>query len=268
MMQSVKTEEDLRWLIGHTGGFRGGYVTDVHVSKRRLFDEGSGRDVLAETRVAVTIRYQLRGVVRVAKLVMLGVTDLSIFEQEGADCSALTVIQGEAAGGRLRFWFDPQGELYVVCEEVEFEEVSAPVVEVDAAREVARWTFQGQAAEAPTLHRLLAVLDRAGLPCTWREAKRSSRVHPAILWQGDLVPSSGPEDGPTSRVHVVVYGALDREGFGIMLRVDASQGGQGPRILAALADHITQSFMGRCLVGTTIIPGASWESWVAQEGRR
>lgn len=268
MTQTLKSEEDLRWLIGHTGGFRGGYVTDVHMSKRRLFDEGSGREVLAETRVAVTIRYQRSGVVRVAKLVMLGVTDLSIFEQEGADCSALTVIQAEATGGRLRFWFDPQGELYVVCEEVEFEEVSAPVVDVDAAREVARWTFQGQAAEAPTLDRLLAALDRAGMPCTWREAQRSTRVHPAILWQGDLVPSGGGDERPVSRVRVIVYGALDREGFGIILRVEASQGSQGPRILAALADHITQSYLGRCLVGTTIIPGASWESWVAQEGRR
>mgnify|MGYP001791824807 FL=1 len=39
--------EDLRWLLGHTGGFRGGYVPDVQVSKRRLLDEAPGRDVRA-----------------------------------------------------------------------------------------------------------------------------------------------------------------------------------------------------------------------------
>ncbi|GIW55203.1 MAG: hypothetical protein KatS3mg082_1607 [Nitrospiraceae bacterium] len=36
-------------------GFRGGYVTDVHVSKRRLFDEESGCDVLAGTTVTTVI---------------------------------------------------------------------------------------------------------------------------------------------------------------------------------------------------------------------
>lgn len=268
MKHIMKSDEDLRWFIGHTGGFRGGYVTDVQMAKRRLFDEESGRDVLADTKVVITIRYQVRGVVRVARLTMMGVTDFSIFEQEGADCSALTVIQAEATGGRLRFWFDPQGELYVVCEEMEFEEVSAPVVEFGSGQGVARWTFQGQTAEAPTLDRLLGVLDRAGIPCRWREVRRSSRAHPAIQWQGDLVPSGDLNETATSRVRVVVYGALDREGFGVMLRVDASQGGQGSRVLAALADHITQTYLGRCLVGTTIIPGDQWDNWVAQEGRR
>ena len=43
--------DDLRWLMAHTGGFRSGYVTDVQMSKRRLFDETSGRDVLAGTTV-------------------------------------------------------------------------------------------------------------------------------------------------------------------------------------------------------------------------
>ena len=47
MTHTITNAEDLRWLIGHTGGFRGGYVTDVQMSKRRLFDEETGRDVLA-----------------------------------------------------------------------------------------------------------------------------------------------------------------------------------------------------------------------------
>ena len=95
---------------------------------------------------------------------MSGVTDFSIFEQEGADCSALTVIQAEATAGRLRFWFDPQGELYVVCEEAVFEEVSAPIAEFGPGQELARWTFQSEAAESPSVDRLLAALDRAGIP--------------------------------------------------------------------------------------------------------
>jgi hypothetical protein len=268
MTHSIKSEEDLRWLIGHTGGFRGGYVTDVHLSKRRLFDEESGRDMLADTIVAITVRYQLRGIVRVAKLVMSGVTDFSVFEQEGADCSALIVIQAEATGGRLRLWFDPQGELYVVCEEAEFEEVSVPLIEQGPGQEVARWTFQGRAGEGPGLERLLAALDRAGMPCVWREVKRSGRAHPAIQWEGDLIPSGESGEAAASRVRVMVYSALDGEGFGIVLRVEASRGGAGSRVLAALAEHITQSYCGRCLVGTTIIPGEQWENWVAQAGRR
>ena len=50
MQHAIKTVEDLRWLMAHTGGFRSGYVTDMQMSKRRLFDEESGRDVLADPR--------------------------------------------------------------------------------------------------------------------------------------------------------------------------------------------------------------------------
>ena len=119
--------EDLRWLLGHTGGFRGGYVTDVQVSKRRLLDEASGREVPAGTTVTVVIRYRIHQMSRVAKLTMTGVTDFSMFEQEGADCSTLGVIQAELNEGKLRFWFDPQGELYVVCEEAQLEEPEGAV---------------------------------------------------------------------------------------------------------------------------------------------
>lgn len=70
MQHQIKTAEDLRWLIAHTGGFRSGYVTDVQMSKRRLFDEESGREVPAGTTVSVTIRYQVRELVCVARLLM------------------------------------------------------------------------------------------------------------------------------------------------------------------------------------------------------
>jgi hypothetical protein len=126
MQVPIKDVDDLRWLLGHTGGFRGGYVTDVQMTKRRLFDEGSARQVLADTVVTVVIRYSFHHMERVAKLTMRGVTDFSVFEQEGADCSSLGVIQAECTAGKLRFWFDPQGELYVVCDEAQLEEVSMP----------------------------------------------------------------------------------------------------------------------------------------------
>ena len=80
MQFTIKDVEDLRWLLGHTGGFRGGYVTNVQMAKRRLFDEGSGREVLADTVVTVVVRYHLRQMERVTKLTMKGVTDFSIFE--------------------------------------------------------------------------------------------------------------------------------------------------------------------------------------------
>ncbi len=267
MKHLIKTVEDLRWLIAHTGRFRSGYVTDVQMSKRRLFDEESGREVPAGTTVAVTIRYQVRGLVRVARLIMTGVTDFSVLEQEGADCSSLGIIQAEYSAGRLRFWFDPQGELYVVCEEVQLEEVSTPIVSPHPVSELARWTFQGQTVEGPTVQRLLDELDQAGLPCSWRAAKRAAAVHPAIQWEGDLIPSPDVGTDRMNMVRVMAYGSLDGQGFGLMLRVLGTRDRQVCRILEVLADHITQRYAGTCLVGTTIIPGREWDRWIAQEGR-
>ncbi len=107
MKNSLKKVEDLRWLISDTGRFRSGYVKDVQMSKQQLFDEETGRDVLADTTVSVTIRYVVCVVVRVAKLRKIVVMDFSIFEQEGADCSSFSVIHAECSAGRLRFWFNP-----------------------------------------------------------------------------------------------------------------------------------------------------------------
>ncbi len=266
MKQSIKTLDDLRWLIGHTGGFRAGYVTDVQMAKRRLFDEESGRDILADTTVAVTIRYQHRGLVRVAKLVMTGVTDFSIFEQEGADCSSLDVIQAECTGGRLRYWFDPQGELYVVCDETSFEEVTTPVLDRHPLTEVARWTFQGRTSEGPTVDWLLAELQRAGVPCSWRASHTNRAAESIVSWEGDLIPQA-QADSVAHSVHVLAFQSPDRQGFGLVLRVLGTQGGGGSQILRVLADHITQRFAGTCLVGTTIIPGREWEQWRTHDGR-
>lgn len=267
MRQAIKTVEDLRWLMSHTGGFRSGYVTDVQMSKRRLFDEESGREVPAGTTVSVTIRYQVRGLVRMAKLTMTGVTDFSLFEQEGADCSSVDMIQAECGAGRLRFWFDPQGELYIVCEEAQLEEVSEPILSPYPIAEVARWTFQGQTTDGPTVQWLLDELDLAGMPCSWRNTKRTSAVHPAIQWEGDLIPAGNASAGRTNMVHVMAYSPLDGQGFGLTLRLLGTQDRQICHILETLTDIITQRFAGNCLVGTTIIPSHEWENWVAQEGR-
>jgi hypothetical protein len=266
MRHEIKTVDDLRWLIAHTGGFRSGYVTDVHMSKRRLFDEESGREVPAGTTVSVTIRYQLNNLIRVAKLTMTGVTDFSLLEQEGADCSSLDVIQAEHSAGRLRFWFDPQGELYIVCEEARLEEMSTPIVRSHPLTELARWAFQGQTPDGPTVRWLLDRLNSAGLPCAWKATERTSAIHPAIAWEGDLVPRDTWSE-PANRVHVTAYDPLDGQGFGLMLRVLGTQDRNTSRILEVLAEHITQCFDGTCLVGTTIIPGREWESWIAQDGR-
>jgi len=237
------------------------------MSKRRLFDEESGREVPAGTTVSVTIRYQVRELVCVARLLMTSVTDFSLFEQEGADCSSLDVIQAEYNAGKLRFWFDPQGELYIVCEEAELEEVSTPIIGAHHIAELACWTFQGEAADGPTVQWLLEELDRAGMPCTWRTSKRTMTVHPTIQWEGDLIPTGDGWSTQTNMVHVMAYRLTESQGFGLVLQVLGTKDRQICRILEVLADHITQYFPGNCLVGTIIIPGREWKSWLAQEGR-
>ena len=265
MQMPIKDIEDLRWLLGHTGGFRGGYVTDVHMSKRRLFDEGSAREVLADTVVTVVIRYSLRQMERVAKLTMRGVTDFSVFEQEGADCSNLGVIHAECTAGKLRFWFDPQGELYVVCDEAQLEEVSMPSFDDHLREPVARWTFQSPAAEWPTVEWLLGELDGAGLPCTWKNAKVIQESASLIQWEGALLPAQGADAIEQAGVHVMLYGPLDGPGFGILLHVDGSQGAIANRLLSYLSDLIVRRFSGQCLVGNTIIPGGEWSNWKSLE---
>ncbi|MCP9440212.1 MAG: hypothetical protein NNA20_05080 [Nitrospira sp.] len=267
MQHTIKTGEDLRWLIVHTGGFRSGYVTDVQMSKRRLFDEESGRDIPAGTTVSVTIRYQAHGSIRVAKLTMTGVTDFSLLEQEGADCSSLDVIQAEYSAGRLRFWFDPQGELYIVCDEAHFQEVSAPIVSSHLFADLARWTFQGHTADGPTVQWLLDQLDKAGLPCVWTSTTRDGAAHPTVTWEGDLTPADRPTGHNTNAVRVMMYKPLAGDGFGLMLRILGSQDRQVCRIVEILACRITRNFEGTCLVGTTIIPNHEWETWMTRNSR-
>lgn len=268
MKYQVVNIEDVRWLIGHTGGFRGGYVTDVQVSKRRLLDEASGREVLAGTTVTVVIRYRIRQMARVAKMTMTGVTDFSMFEQEGADCSTLGIIQAELTDGKLRFWFDPQGELYVVCDEAQLEEVAAPSLEPLSLEQVAQWTFQSEMPDWPTVTWLLAELAVAGTPCTWQATAPSAGRHASIQWEGDLLPVSMQDARDTTGVHCMLYGPLDGPGFGLVLRVRGVQGHDIGQVLSLLADVIVQRFSGQCLVGNTIIPGGEWQNWKSFEQQR
>ena len=263
MTHLIKSKEDLRWLMGHTGGFRGGYVTDVQVSKRRLLDEASGLEVPAGTTVTVVIRYRMRQMARVVKLTMTGVTDFSMFEQEGADCSTLGVIQAELNDGNFRFWFDPQGELYVVCEEAQLEEVAAPSLEPLSLEHVAQWTFQSTMPEWPTVNWLLAELDVAGIPCIWRAIVSAPGHHSAIQWEGELLPASMRGTLDARGVLCMLYALLDGPGFGMVLRVRGLQDRRTGQVLSTLADLIAQRFSGQCLVGNTIIPGEEWQNWMS-----
>jgi hypothetical protein len=266
MSRRIKTTEDVAWLLEHTHAFKGGQVTDLHVHKQRLFDEVSGRDVTTGTVITAVIRYELvvRGgdclyaVTRVAKLTMLGVTDFSIFQQEGADFSEIGVTHAEVADGRLRFWFDPRGELYVICDEAKIEEVSKPSEGRLVLRGMKEWTFQAQDGHVPTVAWVLEHLDRAGLPCAWRATKSHHHGHPAVRWQGNLVLASANSHPYVSGLQVQTFGPLDGAGFGITLRTpDPRQDGTG-RLLIVLADIIARSFAGTCLCGNQVMEPEEW----------
>jgi len=86
-----------------------------------------------------------------------------------------------------------------------------------------------------------------------------------VQWEGDLIPVDDSRTSADGLMHVLAYGPLERQGFGLMLRVFGDQDQRMSRMLEVLADHITRQFPGDCLVGTTIIPGREWENWLARE---
>jgi hypothetical protein len=266
MVRRIKTPDDLAWLLRHSHSFHGGQINELQLRKQRMFDESSGREVVAGTVLTAVIRYEaaLRGpegcyaVTRVARLTMRGVTDLSVFEQEGADCSEIHTIHAEAVGGRLRFWFDPRGEFYVVCDEAELDEVSRPGHSRPIRAGMSEWTFQARTGELPTVEWLLARLDRAGLPCSWRSVKRAARPHPTMRWEGYLIPASARESDSRTGLHVQTYGRLDDCDFGITLRaIDPHENGTG-RLLVVLADIIARNFPGTCLSGNHVMERDEW----------
>ena len=266
MVRRIKTSQDLSWLLEHSHAFHGGQIQDIAIRKQRVFDESSGREVVAGTNVTAIIRYEvavrgpegLYAVTRIARLTMRGVTDFSIFEQEGEDCSDIAAIHAEAAGGRFRFWFDPRGEFYVVCDEAELDEVSRPGQARPIRVGMSEWTFQAQTGELPTVAWLLERLDRAGLPCAWRAMKRSPRTHPALRWEGYLIPAVAPDPTERTGLHVQTYGRLEGADFGIILRaLDPHENGTG-RLLVVLADIIARNFSGTCLSGNHVMERDEW----------
>lgn len=266
MIRRIKTADDVAWFLGHTRAFPGGQVTDLHVHKQLLFDEISGRELVAGMIITAVIRYELAvresgelvAVNRVAKLTMKGVTDFSIFEQEGTNFSQIGVIHAEASGGRLRFWFDPHGELYVICDEAQIEEVSRPGMGLPIRAGMTEWTFQAESGELPDITWLLAHLDRAGLPCAWRAMKHSTSSHPAVRWSGLLVPTSPHGFPKNSGVQVQAYGPLDGSSFGITLRASDPYEDSAARLLMVVADIIARSFTGMCLTRNHVVERDEW----------
>jgi len=266
MIRRLHTSDDLVWLLHHTQAFAGGQITNLAVQKQRIFDDASGREITAGTAISTIIRYEIavRGleglysVSRVAKLVMKGVTDFSIFEQEGADFSEISQLHAETSGGRLRFWFDPHGELYVICDEAELEEVSRPGSVRPIRTGMTEWTFQAETGELPNIDWFLAQLDRAGFPCAWRVMKPTNPAHPAFRWAGLLLPASAQKVRRPAGLHIQTYGPLDGYCFGITLRASDPHEEDLGRLLMVLADIIAGGFSGMCLAGHHIMERDEW----------
>ena len=260
MIHSIKTVDDLRWFLTHTEGFRGGLVTDVRVSRRWIFDDESGRDVSAGSTVTVLVRYHAQDILRVARLTMLGVTDFSILEQGGGDCSVLNVVQVELCEGKLRFWFDPNGDLYVVCDEATFEEVSFPSSEADLAGGVTQWTFQADSGKAPTVAWLLQQLDQAGMPCIWKAAT-SGDSRRMLCWEGKLVAATDRKVRAVAALEVQAYGLTDGIGFGMRVQFQNAADRLSGRLMGLVADLVTQCYDGTCLEGRTCTSREAWSGW-------
>ncbi|HJR78285.1 MAG TPA: hypothetical protein VJ805_15000 [Nitrospiraceae bacterium] len=270
MKHLLKQADDLRWFVAHTNGLRGGYITDVQMSKKRMLDEDTGRDVLVGTTVTVVVRYCVNEMLCTARLIMNGVSDFSILEQEGDDCSAIGVIHAEASDERLRFWFDPEGRLYVVCEEASFEEIVSPAGDREIARAVTRWTFEADEGEVPTVEWLLGHLDRAGLPCIWRVG-RLGRRHPSVRWEGELSSSSVLSEKAGPSVHVTVHRPAGSSGFGVTLCTPKSHHPHGGRVLGMVADLLARTFPGTCVAGETMLSCEEWlrgNQWESSRHRR
>ena len=258
MTHSIKTADDVRWLLTHTQGFRDGRVMDVHLAKRWMFDEESGRDVSAGSVVTVVVRYHLQGVLRIAKLTLQGVSDFSIFEQDGGDCTALGSIQVELHEGLLRFWFDPQGNLYAVCEDALLEEVSLPHSDADLHTGAAQWIFQAESCTPPTVDWLLNELDQAGVPCIWKATARRTGIPETLCWEGELVAAADVNAGSAAALTVQAYEPMDGGGFGIRLQPRLATGRISGRLLRAVTEAVTQRYAGTYLTGENVVSSEEW----------
>ena len=228
-------------------------MDEVHIGRRHLYDENLGAEVLAHTMITLLIRYAVTEVVggdtlriqRRARLVFTGVTDFSFFEQQGANSGTIEALQAEWKDGSFRFWFDQYGEVYIVCDEADLEEVGVP----DGApgrTAFHEWVFQAQQGTLPTVRWLLDELDRTGYACTWRQEDTARRAPDRFEWSGLLsmrVPVD-PSDGGT--VAVQGYGPLGEHSFGIVARVRGPRNA-GTGLLAQLAHILTTHFTGHSI---------------------
>ncbi len=260
MRYCIYQRDDLVWLLRHTRAFRGGHIVDVHVSRRHIFDENFRTEVLAGTTVTLLIRYAVSDVTagrdlriqRVARLRCTGVTDFSFFEQEGANSGNIDAFQAEWRQGSFRFWFDPYGEVYVVCEAADVEEVCAP--DRLANREIINeWVFQAREGRLPTAEWLLGRLDEAGLPCVWRPDTSEPSSSSGFEWSGALSHDPSTDDLGRGAVWVQAYGPLAGAAFGLIVRTrdrDPDRSG----LFRAVTEIITRQFPGVGIGAEAIAP--------------
>lgn len=230
----------------------GGQMVEVHIVRRHLYDENLGAEILAGTMITLLIRYAVMEAVgretlriqRRTRLVFSGVSDFSFFEQEGANSGTIEALQAEWKDGSFRFWFDQYGEVYIVCDEAELEEVGVP--EGAPGRDILHeWVFQAQQGTLPTVEWLLDELDRAGCACTWRPGGVECAASGRFEWSGFLSRHVPVDQNQMGTVAIQGYGPLGEHSFGIVARVRGSAG--GAELLAQLAHVLTTHFSGHSI---------------------
>ncbi|MFO0774801.1 MAG: hypothetical protein U0172_09065 [Nitrospiraceae bacterium] len=264
MKRHLHSAEDLAWLLRYTHAFRGGRIVECHVVRRLLFDERLECDIVAGTSVTLTIRYDSiapdaspQRVHRIAQLRCYNVSDFSFFEQEGTDSGRIDAVQAERLEGCVRFWFDQYGEVYVVCEAVEFEEVALPG-STPVAPPTREWAFQAREGQVPTVEWILSELERRRLPCQWTRVPPTAGESSHILWSGRLTskPLTGGAANAGGSLSVRAYGPIDSATFAMALRVDGPEAG-GAVLLTALAEILTRHFAGERVTLTEGLPWAT-----------
>ncbi len=256
MKRPLRHQEDLAWLLRHSRGFRGGHLAEFHVDRRYLYDENIRRDVLAGTTVTVLIRYAIgpmpgaadAPIHRLARMRFAGVSDFSCFEQDGGHRGTIDAMQTEIHQGRLRFWFDQYGEVYVVCEEAELEEVAVPG-RMSEAESMRGWVFQALVGTLPSVTWLLEQLDRAGLPCVWREEPAARIGTNSLHWTGLLALSAAGGTARAGAISIQGYGPLDGHAFGLAAETRTYDRGSDA-LLLGLVGIVTQHYAGDVLETT------------------
>lgn len=220
-----------------------------HLSRQQLFDDQSGRDVLAGTSVTLVIQYvepaDGRSGVRLQRWAQLrchDVSDFSLFEQEGANSGSIEALQAEWYRGRMRLWFDQDGEVYVVCGQAEFKEVALPPP-VAGERPVREWVFQAREGALPSVEWLLAELDRRAIPCRWVHGEEPDSAEAGCVWSGALVRGTDRASADTTGLLVRGYGPRDGVAFGLSARTQGEDH-EAVALMGALRRLIAERFEG------------------------